>query len=213
MKNFMIIFLCLLMSGSLLAQTSNECGMLDNNTPDPAGAYSYSTDPAFLASFPIKVYNIYYWVIKEDDGTGNFSINENKLLESIANLNIAYNQINIFFKYRGFDTINKSEYIVWASPVDFFQTLAYAKFIGKHNPDMLNVYIPREAQGFGGIAEDLISINLGVAAINITRGTFMHEIGHCFNLEHLNSNPGSVTCETVTRDPSIPVNRSRNTNA
>jgi hypothetical protein len=199
MKNFITMFLCIFISGSLLSQQSTECAFIENNTIDPSG-YTYSTKAADIGSYAPRVYNVYFWVIKKDDGSGNTTITENKILQGIANLNIAFNQFNIFFKYRGNGTLNKTEHIVWESPSEFATMLNYAESIGANKPDMFNVYIPRESQGFGGIAQYFVSTNLGVSGGNVASGTLVHEMGHCFNLRHLDS--GGSNCENVTRDPS-----------
>ncbi|WP_432412115.1 hypothetical protein [Rasiella sp. SM2506] len=187
--------------GSLLSQESTECAFTESTTIDPSG-YTYSTNPDDLASYAPRVYNVYFWVIKKDDGSGNTTITENKILQGIANLNITFNQFNIFFKYRGNGTLNKTEHIVWENTSEFTTMLNYAKSIGANKPDMFNVYIPREAQGFGGIAERYVSTNLGVSGGNVASPTLINEMGHCFNLRHLDS--GGSNCENVTRDPNDP---------
>jgi hypothetical protein len=164
MRKIMTIFLCVFVFGSLLSQQSTECAFTGSATLDPSG-YTYSTNADDLASYAPRVYNVYFWVIKKDDGSGNTTITENKMLQGIANLNIAFNQFNIFFKYRGHGTLDKTEHIVWETWPEFYTMLNYAKSIGANKPDMIIVYIPRESQGFGGIAEDLVSTNFGVSGV------------------------------------------------
>ena len=69
--------------------------------------YSGSSDPSYLAGFEPVVLNVYYWEIRDQDGNEPFEpLTERIALESIANLNIHYNPIGIFFKFRGLDSFN-----------------------------------------------------------------------------------------------------------
>ena len=201
MKKFITIFLCLVLSGSI-AQINYECATPSSNSPDPAGVYSYSTDPGEINNYPPVVYNVYFWIIRKDNGTGNSTINKDSTLEAIANLNIAFNEFNMFFKYKGTNDIRSTNHIVWDSISEYYQVLNYAQTIGAVKPDAFNVYVPREFI-YGGIT-NLVSTNIGVGANNLTDATFVHEFGHCFNLEHLDRASAGLNCENVTRDPNNP---------
>ena len=83
------------------------CATPENNYLDPEGIYSYSIDPTdYIYGDPI-VLNIYFWQVKGPNGeyNGN-SFTEEKVLETVANLNIEFNQFNIYFKYRGYDSFD-----------------------------------------------------------------------------------------------------------
>ncbi|HAT66742.1 MAG TPA: hypothetical protein DCS66_19485 [Flavobacteriaceae bacterium] len=78
-----------------------------NTDPDPQGMYSYATtfDPSTALNPPL-VLNVKFWVLRRDDGTSVNTIVQNDVLETIANLNINFNQFNIFFKYRGYEYVD-----------------------------------------------------------------------------------------------------------
>ena len=197
MKKFITIFLCVFVFGSFFGQQSMECATVENTTLDPTG-YSYSSNANDIANFAPRVYNVKYYVLRKDDGSGNTFVTEAKLLEGIANLNIQFNQFNIFFKYRGFEDLNSTLHYKWETIGEFTTALNYAKSIGKNDPNAINVYVPW-SYAAGGVAERLIATNIGLPAVNVTRGTFVHEMGHCFNLMHMDSSGNN--CENVTRDP------------
>lgn len=50
-------------------------------------------------------YNIYFHIITNDDGTRTIPIDEAKIQEAVKMLNVTFNQCNVFFKYRGVNTI------------------------------------------------------------------------------------------------------------
>ena len=102
---FMLVFLFTTYANS----QSNflDCATPDNNDPDPPGVYSYSTDPTVFENGSVLVLGIFFWQVKGPNGDyGNAVFTEDKLLEAVANLNIEYNQFNIFFKYRGYDSFD-----------------------------------------------------------------------------------------------------------
>ena len=83
---------------SLNAQTQEECSTEDSYLNDFNINYSKSTNAnEFLTDEPI-VLNIYFWGINRDDGSSANPLTELKVLESIARINKAFNQYNIYFK-------------------------------------------------------------------------------------------------------------------
>jgi hypothetical protein len=130
----------------LISQNGEPCGFIDGTDPDPIGDFTYSTDPQIIAESEPVVYNIYYWGIRKDDGTGNVLFTENAVLEATANLNIAFNPFNIFFKYRGFDYINSTEFYVMENPGDFGDLLTSSQYTNYVYPNSFNVYVSNEYQ-------------------------------------------------------------------
>src|SRR5690606_30786632 len=91
-------------------QINLDCATLEPTTPDPAGVYSHSIDPAyFIQECDPIVLNIYFWGIKHPNGVDYYPNQDYDALTAVANLNILYNQYNIFFKYRGFEKILSPE--------------------------------------------------------------------------------------------------------
>jgi hypothetical protein len=83
----------------------DTCATETSENPDVIGEFSYSTAPLDLATDSPIVLNVFFWQVQKPDGSygwGEFS--EDKVLECIAKLNIFFNQYNIFFKYRGYDS-------------------------------------------------------------------------------------------------------------
>lgn len=95
----------------LAGQSVNDfCGVGDYPYPNLPAVYNQSIDPDYLTSIsPPVVYNIFYWGINDDNGNSTNRFSENKALSLVKRLNIAFNNNNIFFKYRGFDYINETD--------------------------------------------------------------------------------------------------------
>ena len=74
-----------------------ECATPENNDPDPVGIYSYSAPPdSMLDLYDPIVLNVKYWKVNDPNGDFYVDFSEEQLLESIAYLNLNYNQFNIF---------------------------------------------------------------------------------------------------------------------
>lgn len=85
------------------AQEPFICLTEKDSNPDPS-FYSKSINPVLLSNTEIKVYNIFFWRIRNSLGQiplDQPNLTEEIVLEGVANLNLAYNEFNIFFKYRG----------------------------------------------------------------------------------------------------------------
>lgn len=196
----------------MYAQQDNlECATPEPTIPDPAGVYSHSIDPAYFDTDcePI-VLNIYFWGINKPDGTNHYPNRANDVLQAVANLNILYNQFNIFFKYRGFEEIDSpalpndpNGYYVLESVSQFFGLTSWATANGHRKYDAFNVYAFGWANGFGGISPGYNVTLSGVKSEGLTGVTMTHEIGHNLNLIHTKSSRG-INGERVTRNPNNP---------
>lgn len=91
--------------------TDFNCGTVDSDIP-PATAVAYSnfSDPNYLDSFDPIVFNVFFWGINDDDGNSTNELNETDVLNAIADLNIMYNEFNMYFKYYGFNYFNSSRF-------------------------------------------------------------------------------------------------------
>ena len=101
---------------ALTGQTVNDfCGVEDYPFPNQPEVYNQSIDPNYLSNISAAVvYNIFFWGINDDNGNSTNKLTENKALALVARLNIAYNNNNIFFKYRGFDFINETDIYIYS---------------------------------------------------------------------------------------------------
>jgi hypothetical protein len=225
MKKFLIIIIVL--STTILKAQVTEfiCATDDIDIPNLEGVYSRSTDPDLLSSLEPVVLNVYYWRVDAPDGSVHpNALTEYRALESIAYLNINFNPIGVYFKYRGMGNFSSPPDVVhkiWDFDLDTcvtipgpdpdgFETLsrcqrgaliAHANNNGYVEPNAINFYIPRGLTDFGGSAQGpLKSITHPGGLI---KNTIVHELGHNFSLPHTfigwqSTNPDY--CEHVTRD-------------
>lgn len=189
------------------AQSNYHCATPDPTTPDPEGVYSYSTDMDYFIGDEPVVLNVFFWGIMHPDGTNYFPNRGNDALQAIANLNILYNQFNIFFKYRGYEEIESpalpndpNGYFVLETTSQYNAMLAWAAANGHKKADAFNVYAFGWAEFGGGIAS-LRGLTCGVNSgpDGLNGKTLLHEISHNLNLLHTRS-PN----EHATRDPNNP---------
>tara|TARA_R100000353_G_scaffold43121_1_gene34481 strand:+ start:12839 stop:14221 length:1383 start_codon:yes stop_codon:yes gene_type:complete len=185
------------------AQQNNlECATPESSIPDPAGIYSYSTDLNYFADKDPVVLNIYFWGIKYPNGHNDFENREHDVLQAVANLNIMYNQFNIFFKYRGFEEIDSpvlpndpNGYYILETISQYHGLTSWATANGYKKADAFNVYAFGWANWGGGIAS-MPGLTCGVSSDSIANNLTVHEIGHNLNLGHTRS-----VNEHTTRDP------------
>lgn len=191
-------------------QDSPVCATPEPTIPDPTGVYSHSTDSAYfdMECEPI-VLNIYFWGIKHPDGVDYFPDQAHDVLTAVANLNILYNQFNIYFKYRGFEKIQSPAlpndpdgHFVLESIIQFYGLTSWAEANGYKKADAFNVYVFGWG-AFGGISPGYNVTTSGVSAAGLTLSTMTHEIGHNLNLIHTRSSSG-IGGERVTRDINDP---------
>ena len=190
-------------------QIDDHCGTPDDTLGDPIGAYSASIDPAYLASFEPVVYNVFVWGVNKPDGTNHFPDRANDALAAVAQLNILYNQFNIFFKYRGFEEFDSpviqgdsNGHYVLQTIGEYGQLRNWAASNGYFKTDAFNIYAYGWSLGYGGIGNPR-GLDVGVASASLTRVTLVHEIAHNFVLWHTRSN-NSESGEHTTRDPLDP---------
>lgn len=163
--------------------------------------YSGSTDPAYLASFPIMSFNIHFWIIRKDDGTFDdlFEVNQKDILENMKKINSLFKPMGICFVLKGIDFIDETDYYTnspWGA-------------IPNYIPNCFNVYVPKSlTQGngvttFGG--DKLVVVTQHLRGMGtVKKGyTLAHELAHDFGLMHLwgAANNTLITQEHVTRDP------------
>ncbi|MCH9661193.1 MAG: hypothetical protein K0U54_09810, partial [Bacteroidetes bacterium] len=108
-----VIFSLLLLLGVMSYGQDKPCATPDDLGLDiiPADIWSGSIDPDYLATFDPVVFNIKFWQVNEADGNNTNELSEELVLNAVANLNMAYNPYNIFFKYRGFGEIDSPAFV------------------------------------------------------------------------------------------------------
>ncbi len=176
------------------------CGNSEDFPEDIAGNYSAST-VLDLQNLPPVVFNIAFWKINPVSGINDNDFTEEIALEMVAELNILYNTINVFFKFRGFDEFDSVHY----DESSLAEVKAFADANGYVNPNAFNVYVPWRyelSNGNGYCGQGFYnSTTLGLNSQCITGPRIIHEVGHNFVLIHTHSGWSGTACEKVTRDP------------
>ncbi len=234
-KNILFMFVILLTTYANSQINDFICATPDNNDPEPEGVYSHSIDPAEYTDAEPIVLNIYFWQVKGPNGEYNGDFTEYKALEAVANLNINYNQFNIFFKYRGYDSFDTPN-VPKRRYEDVNGNYECVDYPGEYDPDgygivdrcqisalwnfatinsyvvedAINVYVPYQANFFGGAVPYYETKKSIVPLYNLNNLVLPHETGHNLGLRHTtdgwryndNSNdPCGYTCEHATRNP------------
>lgn len=190
--------------------------------------HSASIDPNDLENYETVVFNIYFWQVNDPFGDFNnpnyTDITEYMVLTAVANLNIAYNPYDIYFKYRGFGEMDSPLNVENIQPNEngFCITLGYPDLDGWNTiskcqrsemlwhafnngyskSDAMNVYVVNNADfgGSGGYnsTSSIVTAN-GFANANV----LAHEIGHNFDLIHTFEDYKLPQCEQVERNPLV----------
>ncbi|WP_435262737.1 hypothetical protein [Tenacibaculum sp. nBUS_03] len=159
----------------------------------------------------IRVFNVFFHVVNENNGNRSVPISENDLLDAVANLNKTFNQFKIFFKYNGYDQINST----WRSVLyiggnrTFNQLVEYSKSIGKYQKNSFNIYIVStiryskyDTRKIAGLSNKP-GLNSVIDDEYLLTSTLPHEIGHNFSLEHTYRNWNHSNCNLVTQNDHV----------
>lgn len=202
------VLLISLINNSLKSQIDNlVCGTPDSSGLVIPGGYSGLTNPEEVPYYcEPYVINIYFWGINRPDGTNDYPNRSQDVLTAIANLDINFNQFNIFFKYRGYEEIDSptlpgdpNGYYVLESAAQYYNGLIpWVTNSGYVNPNAINIYAYGWGNGFGGAASSIGSTKSGVSSSNLITTGLTHEIGHNLGLRHTRSSNENVTIHTLT---------------
>lgn len=172
-----IFFTAITVLGFTFNAYAQECGTLS-----PANYQTYERTPeergferTNIEYAPEICLNVYYPVLREDNGTEGFDENELKDITSL--LNQSYNSHNIYFSELGHDLINDGALLYVNSDSDFDYLISQ-----NNPPNAINIYLVKYAY-FSGRA--VIGGNSFVVRNNkALTSTTPHEMGHCLNLFH-----------------------------
>jgi len=156
-----------------------------------------------IDSFSKKTFNIHYWEIRNDDGSGRPVLKKENAFKAHKDLNKAFNDFNICFNIVGYDTIQNSDF-ERTSPFKLRSIIKYAKTIDKHKENAINVYLFSFTRSAG--IQNSKGIGVGKFQFRDDPGSqiLIHEMGHFFGLSHPHSNWHGNYCEHVTRDKDNP---------
>ena len=233
---FFLALFCLFLTdrNKIFAQEDTICGYdFLQQLPEavvytvPQGTYNGSIDPADLENFDPVVFNIYFWQVNDPNGGFDVPLIEHTVLTAVANLNIAFNPYNIFFKYRGFDEFDSepdqphyyqnpdTRQCTTLAEIDpkgysdlhnceMAKFLSYAKNIGKWKADALNIYVVNSSPSWLGAAFQF-KPECYLVAEYLTTAVLTHEVGHVFSLLHTFNgfDYSNYHCEHVTRDQTL----------
>lgn len=152
------------------------------------------------------VYRVIYHVIRNGAGVRvSQPIGENECMNSILNLNVAYNKFNIFFKYGGVQYDDKDEMVGSFSTGQL--TSVFRQLYNRSNFHIiiLDGDITGTVDGHNAIVPGVGLIWSTVSFYSPqgfqTNRVVMHEVGHNFYLYHDFKNHGDTfSSEHVTRD-------------
>ena len=154
------------------------------------------------------VYNVIFKIIRNDNGirtTGN--IDEPEVMNAIRDINLNFNQFNVFFKYGGFEYIDHTN-LTGNQLQSEFDTNFIAPYWTPHNfyifvldGDIVGTYsdgTTYQTPGLGYLIGNLTFVS--TTGLTSTR-ILSHEIGHNFYLYHDFKFGGpDVGCEHVVRN-------------
>ncbi|NRA92008.1 MAG: hypothetical protein HRU26_04880, partial [Psychroserpens sp.] len=203
----------------------NRCGLLDEESSCGLSYidFSYSIDPSDLEIYDPVVFNVYYWDVRPHGFTDQV-LELEEALASIAALNIAFNEYNIFFKFRGIEVLESPEVVyirdvteegacMLTEEIDedqFYSILncqttdlgTYALSTGNWRHDAFNVYTVGVTIGFGGAATIGSPGAIFMPRYNLDSPTVVHEFGHALGLCHTWHEYNTNYCEAVPRNSS-----------
>jgi len=125
---------------------------------------------------------------------------EAEIMEILKDMNVAFNEHNIFFKYKGYDvTLN--------SGVSNSEQTQSISSLGLHDYTAYNIYIVNSARigsAFAFLGNTFAVFSYSSLLDYYRPHVLGHELGHALTLLHVFNNwspPIGTECEHVTRDP------------
>ncbi|MEY2701469.1 MAG: hypothetical protein RLY43_89 [Bacteroidota bacterium] len=187
---------------------------------------STSGNLAPAPTYTDKVYNIYFHSLK--DSNGDILIGEEEIMNAVRDLNVAFNQFRIFFKYRGSNDIPAPEYLDLRhsgnplspnlpTPHDLND---YSIVNGFQSDNAINIFVVHNIWQYANGVEIILpgftspfynsNVNSNMPNLFLMKdffntGVLVHEMAHVFGARHTNHNgvgltpPTTSVCEYVNR--------------
>lgn len=130
----------------------------------------------------IKIVNIFYHVIRRNDGSGGLT--DSEISANIDRLNNDYRQYNIIINELGRDNINNTSFY------DGITDYSYDQLINTNRiNNAINIYLLAPLDSYSK-AESIPGKALCIGGIYTGRSVITHETGHCLGLFHTHSGSG-----------------------
>lgn len=149
------------------------------------------------------VYKVVFHVIRKSDHTRQTGdVGEPEIMNAVRDMNLNYNQFNIFFKYGGFDYVDSDDLVGSKQHTQLMSIFASAIIPNAFNivimdGDVIDVVNGQNVNVPAGSFFVGTAVFVNTFGMNTTR-IVSHEIGHCFNLKH-----DFLEGEHVVRDQSL----------
>lgn len=175
-KKLLILALLFSLNSSVFGQI---CGT--SSTITSKSSQRTVTNSQFLNSSSFICFNVYYHIVRENNGTGGYSSSQ---LNNITNtLNTAYNEHNLYINNFGFDYINNSTYYnIDDIENDYTEFDALIQINNK--PNAINIYIVNNAKNYSARANGILGNALVIVKDWANTQVASHEVGHCLDLLH-----------------------------
>jgi hypothetical protein len=198
-KIFLLILLFPLFS---IAQQQFQCDFVPDASFYNTSIYSNRSHKIPNINGQRFVFNVKFHHVLGNGDVNQYNLGETSALRMIAQLNIGFNAHNIFFKYRGFDAISNSNFLVFGQNGAYFDTLRQQFVNNGYDDNAINVFIVNSGvQVADGQFKDIF---LSASAYNnfMYNRFLSHEMGHILGLFHLES--GTNICDNCYITTAIP---------
>ena len=193
MKKQLIILVILFNCFISVAQTATCLFEKPANFYTQTGFSSRRASNTTPANTQNIVLNIQFHTVYGTNGYNQHNVNESHYFKMVEFLNVEFNPLGIYFKYRGFNSFNDDEFQSSETAQDFPLMVQEFKDRGLYNYNAINVFY--NAEGIGGLSghgsgnsatgELFLTPNMGLT--DVLRWFICHEMGHTLGLSHLDS--------------------------
>lgn len=177
-----LVLITIIMTNCILLYAQSFCHNEDYNYPNLLEGMNESF-VNYTGPYHIRVY---FHIIRQSDGTGEYSVPSLYIPLCMQVLNNDYNSHNIFFDYAGMDYINNSNYYFMSS----LSSSYYNSLINTNShTNAMDVYLLPTNGSLGGRASGIpgSALVVGGTMDNVEMGishVLSHEMGHCLGLFH-----------------------------
>lgn len=197
MKKIIILLFLLIFTININAQISG-CNFVP--TPDYFDSSKFSNRNVSIPDDGRKfVLNVKFHYIIGLNNENQYNLSEDKMLAAIAMMNIEFNSIGVFFKYRGTDFLSASNYIVPGPNPSFTHAAVVALFANQNliMDNAINVYVADGVGTSAGNGKLWLAPSVFQNATPYKWG-LLHETGHLLGLLHTFSDQGELNYENLT---------------